>query len=101
MEVLGFVTYGATKLRNLRARPQVALTAAPRPGRGRPSREPPSSSGPTHPRDGVDAGRLRVLLRDIFTAAGGTHDDWNAYDAEMVAERRTAVLVTPTRIYSN
>ena len=42
-----------------------------------------------------------MLLRDIFTAAGGTHDDWNAYDAEMVAQRRTAVLVTPTRIYSN
>jgi hypothetical protein len=34
-------------------------------------------------------------------AAGGTHDDWEAYDRDMVEQRRTAVLVTPTRIYSN
>jgi len=49
----------------------------------------------------VDAERLRLLLREIFTAAGGTHDDWDAYDAAMAAERRTAVLVTPDRVYSN
>jgi hypothetical protein len=49
----------------------------------------------------VDAERLRVLLREIFTAAGGTHDDWDTYDAAMRAERRTAVLVTPERVYSN
>jgi len=36
----------------------------------------------------------------VFTACGGTHDDWNEYDRVM-AEQRTAVLVTPTRIYSN
>src|SRR5437660_912603 len=27
-------------------------------------------------RDGRDAGDYATLLRDIFTAAGGTHDDW-------------------------
>ena len=99
-QVLGFVTYGATKLRNLRARPQIALTA--RSSWSWATVEGTAELiGPDDPRDGVDAERLRVLLRDIFTAAGGTHDDWNTYDAEMVAQRRTAVLVTPTRIYSN
>jgi hypothetical protein len=41
------------------------------------------------------------LLRDIFCAAGGTHDDWATYDRVMREERRTAVLVSPTRVYTN
>jgi hypothetical protein len=39
------------------------------------------------------------LLRDIFTAAGGTHDDWDTYDRVMATERRVAVLVEPERVY--
>jgi PPOX class probable F420-dependent enzyme len=57
--------------------------------------------GPDDPHAEVDDERLRVLLREIFTAAGGTHDDWDAYDRTMREERRAAVLVTPTRAYSN
>ncbi len=34
-------------------------------------------------------------------AAGGTHDDWDTYDRVMAEERRTAVLITPDRVYSN
>src|SRR5436309_8711283 len=49
--------------------------------------------GPDDPRDGFDAERLRLLLRDIFTAAGGTHEDFAAYDRVMREERRTAVFV--------
>lgn len=49
----------------------------------------------------VDVKTLRVLLRDIFKAAGGTHDDWDTYDRVMREERRAAVLITPTRVYSN
>jgi hypothetical protein len=45
--------------------------------------------------------QLRRLLRDVFTACGGTHDNWAEYDRVMVEQRRTAVLVVPTRIYSN
>jgi len=37
----------------------------------------------------------------VFTAAGGTHDDWDAYDRTMVEQRRTAVLVSPSRLYGN
>ena len=41
------------------------------------------------------------LLRDIFTAAGGSHDDWDEYDRVMASENRVAVFVTPERITSN
>lgn len=57
--------------------------------------------GPTDPHPDVDDERLRLLLREIFQSAGGTHDDWAAYDQVMREERRTAVLVSPTRVYSN
>lgn len=57
--------------------------------------------GPNDPPPQIDADRLRLLLRQIFVAAGGTHDDWDAYDRAMAQQGRTAVLVTPTRIYSN
>ncbi|MDP8949815.1 MAG: hypothetical protein M3N00_06170 [Actinomycetota bacterium] len=39
-----------------------------------------------------------MLLRDIFSAAGGTHEDFGEYDRVMAAERRAAVLVRPTRL---
>jgi len=57
--------------------------------------------GPDDPHPGFDGERIRLLLREIFSAAGGTHDDWETYDRVMRDERRTAVLVTPTRVYSN
>jgi PPOX class probable F420-dependent enzyme len=57
--------------------------------------------GPDDPHPEVDAERLRVLLRDIFGAAGGTHDDWDTFDRVMREERRAAVLVAPTRTYAN
>jgi hypothetical protein len=56
-------------------------------------------AGPDDPLKGVGAERLRLLLREIFTAAGGTHDSFDAYDKAMAAERRAAILVTPARIY--
>ena len=45
--------------------------------------------------------QLRLLLREVFTAAGGTHDDWDEYDRVMAEQRRTVVLVAPSRVYSN
>jgi hypothetical protein len=58
---------------------------------------PVELAGPDDPMPGVDAERLRLLLREIFTAAGGTHDDFETYDRVMAQERRVAVLVTPER----
>ena len=57
--------------------------------------------GPDDPYPDVDDERLRLLLREVFQAAGGTHDDWSEYDRTMREQRRTVVLVTPKRIYSN
>jgi PPOX class probable F420-dependent enzyme len=99
-EVLAFVTYGKAKLANLRVRPQISVTFrsgwqwAAVEGRA-------ELIGPDDPRPEVDAEALRLLLRQVFKAAGGTHDDWDAYDREMAEQRRAAVLITPTRIYSN
>ena len=49
----------------------------------------------------VSATDVPELLRAVFRAAGGTHDDWDEYDRVMAAERRTAVLVTPEHILTN
>ena len=57
--------------------------------------------GPDDNVDSVDAEALRLLLREIYQAAGGTHDDFDEYDAEMIRSRRAAVLVTPTRVIGN
>jgi len=57
--------------------------------------------GPDDPHPAFDDERLRLLLRDIFRAAGGTHEDWDTYDRVMREGRRAAVLVTPTRTYTN
>jgi len=98
---LGFTTYGKVKLANLRARPQLAVTF--RNGwqwatvEGRAELAGPDDTQPWLP----DADRLRLLLRDVFTAAGGTHDDWDEYDRVMAQERRAVVLIAPTRVYSN
>ena len=98
--VVGYVTYGPVKLRTLRQRPATSLLW--RSGWQWVGVEGRSELiGPDDPAEGVDAERLRLLLREIFTAAGGTHDDWDGYDRAMREERRTAVLVAPTRVYSN
>jgi PPOX class probable F420-dependent enzyme len=57
--------------------------------------------GPDDPLPGFDGAELGRLLRDVFVAAGGSHDDWAEYDRVMAAERRLAVLVEPARISSN
>ena len=57
--------------------------------------------GPDDPAPGVDGERLRLLLREVFVAAGGTHDNWDEYVAAMARERRVAVIVRPARVYSN
>jgi hypothetical protein len=50
---------------------------------------------------GIDTERLRLLLREIFTAAGGTHEDFGTYDRVMREERRAAIFLHPERVYSN
>jgi PPOX class probable F420-dependent enzyme len=99
--VVAFVARGGTrKLANLRARPRATVVF--RVGWEWATVEGPTElAGPDDPLAGFDAGRLPQLLRDVFAAAGGAHDDWDEYDRVMAAERRTAVLVRPERVYSN
>jgi hypothetical protein len=100
-QVVGFVSRGdARRLNYLRAAPRVTVVL--RGGWQWAAAEGPVQlCGPDDPVSGVDAEGLRLLLRAVFTAAGGTHDDWDTYDAVMANERRTAVLMTPERVYSN
>jgi PPOX class probable F420-dependent enzyme len=99
--VVGFVARGsARKLAHLRARPHATLVV-------RAGWEWVAAEGTVElagPRDrmpGLDTEGRRVLLRDVFTAAGGTHDDWDTYDRVMAEEQRTVVLLSPDRVYSN
>ena len=99
--VVGLVVAGATrKHANLRRRPRATIVF--RAGWEWVAVEGPVDlAGPDDPLDGLAAGRVPQLLRDVFSAAGGTHDDWDEYDRVMAAERRVAVLVQPERVYSN
>ncbi|KUI26312.1 pyridoxamine 5'-phosphate oxidase [Mycobacterium sp. IS-1496] len=99
--VVGLVAVGGSlKLRNLRADPRATIAA--RAGWQWASVEGRAELiGPDDPHPDVDGGRLRTLLREVFTAAGGTHDDWDTYDRVMADERRTAVLLAPERVYTN
>lgn len=62
---------------------------------------PVELAGPDDPLPGLDPAVVPRLLRDVYAAAGGVHDDLLAYDAVMAAERRTAVLMTPRRFTTN
>ena len=53
----------------------------------------------THRQDNTGEEELRILLRRVFSAAGGTHSDWEEYDRVMREEARAVVLVTPERVY--
>ena len=98
--VVGFVTNGKAKLANLRVRPQLSITFragwqwATVEGRA-------ELIGPDDVHPDVDADGLRLLLRAVFVGAGGTHEDWEEFDRAMVEQRRTAVLVSPSKLYSN
>lgn len=99
--MVAFVSRGGTvKLANMRRKPHATVTF-------RSAREWVTIEGrawligPDDPADGFEPGRLPQLLRDIFAAAGGTHDNWAEYDRVMAAERRTAVYVQLDRVYTN
>jgi PPOX class probable F420-dependent enzyme len=99
--VVAFISAGvARKLAHLRADPTIAVVV--RAGWLWAAVEGTAElMGPDDPHPAIDTERLRMLLREVFQAAGGTHEDWTTYDEVMRDERRTAVLVRPTRTYSN
>ena len=91
---------GAARLTHIRRGSQVTI-AIRRGWQWRSVTGPADIVGPDDPTDGIDGDSLRLLLRDVFQAAGGTHDDFDEYDRAMAAERRAAVFVAPDRILSN
>jgi PPOX class probable F420-dependent enzyme len=97
--VVGAVIQGrARKLANLRERPRISVVL--RVGwRWAAVEGPAQIIGPDDPEEGIGPERLRLLLREIFIAAGGAHDDFDEYDRVMAAERRAAVLITPDRVF--
>jgi PPOX class probable F420-dependent enzyme len=101
VEVVGLVaTGGSRKLHNLRADPRATIVA--RAGwRWAAVEGSAEIIGPDDPHPDLDGEALRLLLQNIFRAAGGTHDDWDTYDRTMANERRAAVLLAPRRTYTN
>lgn len=90
---------GSRKLANIRRDPRITVVA--RAGWQWATVEGVAEIiGPDDPRPDVDGERLRLLLREVFNAAGGTHDDWDEYDRVMAEDRRAAVFVTPLRVYT-
>ena len=99
--VAAFVARGGTrKIDHLRARPTATLLW--RAGWAWVAVEGSTElCGPDDPLAGIDEpGRLE-LFRRIMAAAGVDHDDWDEFDRLAAAEGRTAVLLTPRRIYQN
>lgn len=99
--VVGAVILGrARKLAHLRARPRASVVL--RAGWQWAGVEGPVQiAGPDDPMEGIDPERLRLLLREIFTAAGGTHENFDEYDKVMADDRRAAVLIAPERVFTN
>jgi PPOX class probable F420-dependent enzyme len=94
-EVMGFVAQGsARKVTLMRAAGRASLTFH-REWRW---------AGVEGPIDIVDADdptheiELAPLLRAVFQAAGGTHDNWDEFDRVMADERRVALFISPERV---
>ena len=96
---VGFVARGLRKLDHLRADPRATIVA--RAGwRWAAVDGTVDIFGPDDRHPEIDDEGQRLLLRAVFSAAGGTHDDWDEYDRAMRDERSAAVFVTPRRVYS-
>jgi len=98
--VVGLVARGLRKLDSLRSDPRATIVA--RVGwRWAAVEGEAQIIGPDDPHPDVDGERLRLLLREVFVAAGGTHEEWPEYDRVMIEERSAAVLIVPRRTYGN
>ena len=88
----------AYKVRRLRVAP-MANIAVTRGWQWQAVEGPVTLIGPHDPHPAVGPGALPGLLRTVFAAAGGTHDDWDHFDRVMAREERTALLLAPRRVY--
>ena len=94
-----FVTvYGkSAKVRNLRRDPNCSVLAVTDDWRQFVTVEGQAS---LYDRSNTDAEKLRVLLREVYSACGDQdHPDWKEYDQAMVKQKAVVVLVRPERVY--
>ena len=100
--IVAFVARGhAKKLEHLRARPRVTVVF--RSGWDWVTVEGDAElAGPADALDGVAAETLPALIGSIYAAAvGGTPDEWAHLDTSIADEGHTAVLISPTRVYTS
>lgn len=100
--VVGFVArVHARKLTNLRSRPRATVVF--RSGWEWVAVEGVAElAGPDDLLRGMDPLAMPRLLREVYAAAaGGSPDAWAELDVVFAAERHTAVVVRPVRVYSN
>jgi hypothetical protein len=100
--IVGFVARGhAKKLTRLRARPEITIVF--RSGWEWVAVEGVAElAGPADSLPGLASGDVPQLLRSVYAAAvGGAEDDWRTLDDELAAEGHTAVLISPSRMYSH
>ena len=98
---VAFVSAGsAARLGHLRARPHLTVLAR-RTWQWAAAEGDAELIGPVDRYDGFDDRELPRLLRTIYTAAGGQHEDWDEFDRVMSDEKRCAVVLVPDRVYSN
>ena len=57
--------------------------------------------GPENISNSLSAESLRLLLRDVFVAAGGKHDNFEEYDQVMASEKRVVLCIEIERILGN
>jgi PPOX class probable F420-dependent enzyme len=57
--------------------------------------------GPDDADPDFDDANLPELLRAVFKAATGTHDNWDEYDRVMAEDRRAAVFIEASRFSGN
>ena len=98
--VVALVARRGAKLANLRRHPQATVVA--RAGwEWAAATGAVELSGPDDANPAFDENSQRELLREIFHAAGGQHPDLAVYDRVMIDERRCAVLIHPSRAWTN
>jgi Pyridoxamine 5'-phosphate oxidase len=62
---------------------------------------PARLEGPDDPAPAGTSRTVAAVIRDVYKAAGGIHDDWDQFDRAMLEERRCAVFVKADRITGN
>jgi PPOX class probable F420-dependent enzyme len=100
-DVVTFLCRGGTvKLRNMRRSPSATITF--RSGSKWVTVEGALTLvGPEDAAEGFNQTEVPELLRGIQVALRGGHEDWDAFDKQMVEQQRAAAYISMDRVYTN